>query len=175
MMEKTIVLSIEKCVGCGACVVACQDQNDIYPEKGQPALRRIYQMEDKGEEVPYIQYVSAGCRHCDNSPCLIGCPTGAIYRDEKTRAICIDRDRCIGCHSCALACPFGVPRYDGDDRMYKCDMCTERVQAGLKPACVKVCPFGALTYEDPNAPQDDKERAYLSGLVDGARGARDAR
>lgn len=174
-MDKTLVLCVENCVGCGACVVACQDQNDIFPEKGQPALRRIYQIEEQGENAPDIHYVSAGCRHCDNSPCLIGCPTGAIYRDEKTNAVRINRDRCIGCHSCALACPFGVPRYDNDDRMYKCDMCSDRVKAGLKPACVKVCPFGALRYEDPNALQGDKERSFVGDLVDGARAARGER
>ena len=175
-MDKTLILDVSRCVGCGACVVACQDQNDIFPEKGQPAFRRIYQMEDANGAETVIQYFSAGCRHCEDSPCLIGCPTGAIYRDEKTQAVCIDRDRCIGCHSCALACPFGVPRYDADDKMYKCTMCSERVKAGLKPACVKVCPFGALRYEDPNEVQSDKERVYLVGLLEGSRAAaRDGR
>lgn len=174
-MEKTLVLCLENCVGCGACVVACEDQNDIFPEKGEPAFRRIYQIEDQRDDDAPIQYVSAGCRHCDDSPCLIGCPTGAIYRDERTKAVRIDRDRCIGCHSCALSCPFGVPRYDRDDRMFKCDMCSDRVKAGLKPACVKVCPFGALRYEDPNAIQEDKERIYLGNLVDGTRQTRDVR
>lgn len=174
-MERTIILDIEKCVGCGACVVACEDQNDLFPEKGQPALRRIYQMEDPGDGRPEIRYASAGCRHCENSPCLVGCPTAAIYRDVRTDAVRIDRDRCIGCHSCALACPFGVPRYDLDDKMFKCDMCSDRVKEGLKPVCVKVCPFGALEYADPNAAPAEKERAYLNDLVGETRAARDER
>ena len=71
-MDKTIYLDLELCVGCGACVVACMDQNDIYPEKGQPAFRRIYKVE--GGEFPdaSIQHLSAGCVHCEDSPCVIG-------------------------------------------------------------------------------------------------------
>ncbi len=171
MPEKTLMLDVERCVGCGACVVACQDQNDIFPEKGQPAFRRIYQMEDGDAREAVIRYFSSGCRHCDDSPCLVGCPTGAVHRDGATRAVAVDRDRCIGCHSCALACPFGVPRYDAEDRMMKCTLCSERVKAGLKQACVKACPFGALRYEEANGVQGDRERRYLAGLLDGNRAA----
>ena len=142
-MDKTIYLDLELCVGCGACAVACMDQNDIYPEKGQPALRRIYRVE--GGEFPDagIQYISAACVHCEDSPCVIGCPTGAITKDDRTGAIVVNKTPCIGCHSCALACPFGVPRYDQDDKMQKCNLCIERVEAGLEPACVRVCPVRA--------------------------------
>ena len=167
-MSKSLILDADRCVGCGACVVTCMDQNDIYPEKGEPAFRRIYQIENPGQEGggALIQYASAGCRHCADSPCLIGCPTGAIYRDEKSQAILVNEDRCIGCHSCALACPFGVPRYDSEDKMHKCNLCTERLEAGMQPACVKVCPFNALRYEEANAVQDGREYLYLSAALE---------
>ena len=57
----------------------------------------------------------------------------------------IDQRRCIGCHSCAMACPYGIPSFGPDGKMVKCDACYERQKAGLVPACVKVCPTGALT------------------------------
>jgi Fe-S-cluster-containing dehydrogenase component len=165
LMDKTIYLDLELCVGCGACAVACMDQNDIYPEKGQPALRRIYRVE--GGEFPDagIQYISAACVHCEDSPCVIGCPTGAITKDDRTGAIVVNETLCIGCHSCALACPFGVPRYDQDDKMQKCNLCIERVEAGLEPACVRVCPTGALKFDSPNKIQAAKESKFVGNMV----------
>lgn len=168
-MEKTIYLDIERCVGCGACVVACMDQNDIFPEKGQPALRRIYQVEEGGYPQADIHYVSAGCLHCEDSPCITGCPTGAISKDSKTKAVTVNRNLCIGCHSCALACPFGVPRYDSEDKLQKCDLCNERVGAGLQPACVRVCPFQALRFDNINQIQSEKQFKYSVNIIKNLR------
>lgn len=164
MNEKALMLDLSLCVGCGACVAACMDQNDILPEKGEPAFRRIYQLEEGAWPDAAIQYVSAGCMHCEDSPCLVGCPTGAISKDVATGSIVVNADLCIGCHSCALACPFGVPRYDAEDKMHKCDRCAGRVAEGLKPACVRVCAYEALKFEDPNALQQSKELQQVESL-----------
>jgi len=164
-MEKTLYLDIDRCVGCGACAVACMDQNDIYPEKGQLAFRNIYQVEDGKYPNASIHYVAIACLHCEDSPCIIGCPTGAITKDKKTQAVIVNRELCIGCHSCALACPFGVPRYDQEDKMQKCHLCTERVELGLQPACVKVCPFQALRFEPINKIQEEKQFKYVASTV----------
>jgi len=164
-MENMIYLDIERCAGCGACVTACMDQNDIYPEKGQPAFRMIYQVEDGQYPAANIRYVSMACLHCEDSPCIIACPTGAITKDQKTKAVTVNRDLCIGCHSCALACPFGVPRYDLEDKMQKCNLCAERVEFGLQPACVKVCPFQALRFEPINKIQDEKQLRFVVKAV----------
>ena len=164
-MEKTIYLDIERCVGCGACAVACMDQNDIYPEKGQLAFRRIYQVEEGQFPNASIHYVSIACLHCEDSPCIIACPTGAITKDKNTKAVIVNQDLCIGCHSCALACPFGVPRYDLEEKMQKCNLCTERVEAGLQPACVRVCPFQALRFEPINKIQEEKQFKFVVNTV----------
>ncbi len=164
-MEKAIYLDINLCSGCGACVVACMDQNDIFPEKGQPAFRRIYTIEGGSFPNTSVQYVSAACLHCADSPCIMGCPTGAITKDQRTKAVVVDSDLCIGCHSCALACPFGVPRYDLEDKMQKCDLCSDRVEAGLQPACVRVCPMGALHFGPINKVLSDKEYKFVGNII----------
>lgn len=174
-MEKSIYLDVSLCAGCGACVVACMDQNDIYPEKGQPPLRRIYRVEDGASSEASILYVSAACMHCSDSPCVIGCPTGAIARDTRTGAVLVNRDICIGCHSCAIACPFGVPRYDSQDKMSKCTLCVERVKLGLKPACVRVCPTGALKFEPINDVLQIREQRLAGRVVNAGHRAEASR
>jgi Fe-S-cluster-containing dehydrogenase component len=167
-MEKSLFLNIDLCSGCGACAVACMDHHDIAVEK-QPALRHIHQVEDGHYPNVSIAYVSAGCMHCSESPCLIGCPTGAIRRHPTTRAVMVDQSLCIGCHSCAMACPFGIPRYDDDDKMRKCDRCSDWVLSGRDPACVRVCPLGALEYRDTNEVMQSKEAAFAGRLASSAR------
>jgi len=164
-MEKSIFLEIGRCVGCGACVVACMDQNDTYPEKGHSPFRRIYRIEEGEFPDASIQYIPATCMHCEDSPCVIGCPTGAITKDDRTGAVIVNNELCIGCHSCALACPFGVPRYDRDEKMQKCNLCIERVEADLEPACVRVCPVDALKFESANKIQSVKESEFVHHIV----------
>lgn len=167
-MKKAIYLDLNLCSGCGACAVACMDQNDINVTRGEPAFRRIYQIEEGHYPDVRIQYVSLGCLHCEDSPCVMGCPTGAITKDRKTKAVLVNKDICIGCHSCALACPFGIPRYDLYEKIQKCNMCAERVEVGLKPACVKTCPVGALKFEPINNVQENKEYHFIGNIVNAA-------
>lgn len=73
-------------------------------------------------------------------------PVGCLSKDSETGFTVYDNTNCIGCKSCAMACPFGAPRYrKSDGKMVKCDGCNIRVKNGLEPACVKSCTFGALT------------------------------
>ncbi len=163
-MDKAIFCDLELCIGCGACSVACMDENDVDVSIGCTANRRIHCLDNLKDESEPIRYVSVSCMHCDDSPCLIGCPTGAIYRDPQSNAVMVDQDSCIGCHSCALACPFGVPRYDNQDKLTKCDHCAQRLNAGLIPACVRVCPIGALSMMTPNEATTSKEGNYVGRL-----------
>lgn len=164
-------LDVERCSGCEACVVACMDQNDLEVRRKEHAWRRVFALESGGLSEGWpggadggaasgadggavggrsgsaaITFVSLACMHCADAPCVLGCPTGALGRDEVIGSVVVEAGRCIGCHSCAMACPFGVPRFGRDGRMEKCDLCAVRVEHGLDPACVHVCPTKALRF-----------------------------
>ncbi len=167
-MNKFVYLDLERCVGCYACAVACMDQNDISPEAGDAPFRRVYKVECGNYPNATIQYVSSACMHCQDSPCLVGCPTGAITRNPATSAIVVASELCIGCHSCALACPFGIPRYDANGKLQKCNMCSARVANGLLPACVKVCPTDALRFGAEDEILGDKFYKFIGHLCTAA-------
>ena len=84
------------------------------------------------------------CMHCPDAPCVAACPSACIAKDPETNLTIFDNTNCIGCHSCAMACPFGIPSFNEEGKMQKCDGCAVRIQNGLEPACVRACPAGAL-------------------------------
>ena len=98
---------------------------------------------DKGKA--RFSFLSVACMHCDDAPCVMGCPSACLYKDPESGLTLFDNTNCIGCHSCAMACPFGAPSFNDEGKMVKCDGCVERLRQGLIPACVRVCPTGALT------------------------------
>ena len=147
-MKYYILYDPEKCCACGACSVACMDQNDIDVSKGQLPFRTVCEFEDPGQMEGSCEYLSISCRHCADAPCVAGCPTGCLQKDLATGMTVYDRSKCIGCHSCAMACPYGAPSFGTDGKMIKCDGCIERWRHGLEPACVRTCPTGAIALRD---------------------------
>ncbi len=137
-------IDTKKCSSCGACAIACMDQNDIDVAGGILPFRTVFDWEgQEGAEHRHI-YVSIACMHCAAAPCVAACPCGCIQKDGETGFTVYNTDNCISCHSCAMACPFGAPSFGKDGKMHKCDGCIERVRHGMEPSCVRVCPTGAL-------------------------------
>jgi anaerobic dimethyl sulfoxide reductase subunit B (iron-sulfur subunit) len=147
-------IDVARCSGCEACVVACFDQNDMEVDDSSQAWRRVFRLESGTFPSVESLHVSLSCMHCEDAPCVMACPTGALRRDAETAAVSTESSLCIGCHSCLVACPFGVPRFGASGKMEKCTMCAERVEAGLEPACVRVCPTRALTFGPANTLRD---------------------
>lgn len=145
-MAHVIYVDVDRCVGCEACTVACMDQNDLEVGRNKHAWRMVFQVETGAFPAAEVAFVSLACLHCGNAPCALACPSAAISRNAISDAVEVDLTLCIGCRSCALACPFGIPRYRDDGTMEKCDLCSIRVEQGLEPACVLVCPARALRF-----------------------------
>lgn len=143
MSQYAFSFDVSRCSGCQACVVACQDQNDFVSDD-VVAFRHVTKYEQGEYPSASISFFSLSCQHCGDAPCLTVCPTGAISRRPSDGVVFVNRDLCVGCHSCELACPFGAPKFPEDGKMAKCDLCNVRMDQGMKPACVLVCPARAL-------------------------------
>ncbi|MGP8309565.1 4Fe-4S dicluster domain-containing protein [Enterocloster aldenensis] len=161
-MGKVIDLDFHKCSACGACAVACMDQNDLDVTGGVSPFRVVCDLEDGDGE---YEYYSIACFHCDDAPCITACPCNCLSKDGETGFTVYDNTNCIGCHSCAMACPFGAPCYGPDGKMIKCDGCAERVKRGLEPACVRNCPTGALTLMEEQELKEVKINCSLKKLM----------
>ena len=164
-MSHAFRLDLDRCTGCMACAVACMDQNDLETGTEPIAWRQVFTVESGVYPEARLRYVSLACMHCEDAPCLMACPTGAISRDPGTQAVRVDGEVCIGCHSCSMACPFGVPRFGRDGTMQKCDLCSARLERGLEPACVRVCPSKALHQGEPNALNLEVQRKAAARLA----------
>jgi carbon-monoxide dehydrogenase iron sulfur subunit len=167
----TILVRHERCVGCKRCRLACIVEHSasrtLYgavQEAHLPAARIT--VAPRGRRV-----LPAACRHCDAAACLIACPTGAITRGGPREPVVLHSAKCVGCGSCTLACPYGVPRLTVDRReVVKCDQCVERQGRGEIPACVEACPTGTLTWRDDR--EDEalfaKNSLWEAGVAEGS-------
>ncbi|WP_250656942.1 DmsC/YnfH family molybdoenzyme membrane anchor subunit [Alkalimarinus coralli] len=134
----------DNCIGCHACEAACSEKN------GNPAhlaFRSVGYVEG-GSYPDYKRLnISMACNHCDNPVCLKGCPTRAYTKHAEYGAVLQDPDTCFGCGYCTWVCPYNAPQLDPiEGQVSKCNMCVDRLEVGLKPACVSACLGNALNF-----------------------------
>ncbi len=150
----------DNCIGCHACESACSEKNDL-PDHF--AFRSVGYVESG--EFPDFQRmnISMACNHCDNPVCLKGCPTRAYTKHPEYGAVIQDPEICFGCGYCTWVCPYNAPQLDPvKGRVEKCNMCVDRLEVGLKPACVSACVGNALNFGVVENTPDNREQIETS-------------
>ena len=158
-MRYGFVIDQRKCIGCHACTVACKEENQVPLGVNRTWVKYI----EKGVFPDTRRYFSVmRCNHCDNAPCVTICPTVALYR-RPDGIVDFDGERCIGCKSCMQACPYDALYIDPETKTAaKCHYCAHRVESGLEPACVVVCPVQAIVPGDLDDPHSTIARLVAS-------------
>jgi len=143
------VVDQTRCIGCHACTTACKSENEVplsvtrtyvkYVDTGAfPQARRSFQV--------------TRCNQCEAPPCVTACPTSAMFK-RADGIVDFDKSACIGCKACIAACPYDAIFINPEDHSAeKCNFCAHRLDIGLEPACVVVCPTEALLVGDMNDP-----------------------
>ena len=160
MTRLGFVLDSGSCIGCHACTVACKAEYDV----------------PLGVNRTWVKYVETGvfpdtdrhfsvmrCNHCDDAPCMAICPTSALFRADNG-VVDFDDDNCIGCKACINACPYDAIYINpATSTAHKCNFCNHRIEEGLEPSCVIVCPTQAIRVGDLDDPDSEISRLFASG------------
>lgn len=141
-MKHGFSIDTDLCVNCKACVAACTLENGF-----QPGTRNVITYNNSAVPALKVFNLSLSCNHCKTPACLTGCPAKAYRYDDVTGAIIHDPLKCMGCGFCTWRCPFDAPKMNpAKGHIEKCNLCINRLNEGVEPACVTACPTGALKH-----------------------------
>jgi Fe-S-cluster-containing dehydrogenase component/formate-dependent nitrite reductase membrane component NrfD len=151
-MKYGFIIDNRKCIGCHACTTACKSEHQVPVGVNRTWVKQV----EKGE-FPHTRRLFSvmRCNHCTDAPCVEICPVEALYFREDG-IVDFNNDRCIGCKSCMQACPYDALYIDPENHTAaKCNYCAHRVDVGLEPACVNVCPEHAIISGDMDDPESE--------------------
>jgi Fe-S-cluster-containing dehydrogenase component len=154
------------CIGCQSCVVACKSANDMPPEHSGSEgvwdnprdlsastlnIIKKYQHGDsqQKDDINGYSFVKHHCMHCLEPSCVSACPVTALTKDKETGLVRYNKDNCIGCRYCQVACPFNIPKFEWDSptpKIVKCQLCSHLLEKGGISACCQFCPTGASLF-----------------------------
>lgn len=160
------IFRADNCIGCHSCEAACNEKNGL---PSHIAWRKVGYVEG-GTYPDYTRVnISMACNHCDDPVCLKGCPTGAYVKYQDTGAVIVDSDICFGCQYCTWVCPYEAPAFNPETgSVTKCNMCVDRLDAGLQPMCVDACLGHALEFGAIDKYERDNPAAltHIAGFPD---------
>lgn len=150
------IFNADDCIGCKACEIACKNENQTQTGIEWRKVKKI------SSEL----YLSVSCNHCDSPECFRVCPERAFSK-RKDGIVQIDESLCTGCRLCVSACPYQAPQFNPEtQKVSKCQMCYQRQDIGLVPACIEACTTGALNEIDLNTFEDTHAIRCLQGFPD---------
>ncbi len=164
---KEIFVKLDKCMGCHTCEIVCAVEHSksknlfgAIAEKPLPKRRIYVEWLAPDKKIPVL------CRHCEEAGCLNACISGAISRSEDGTII-TNGNRCIGCWTCVMVCPYGViGRHPEEKKAYRCDRCPDREV----PSCVDSCPVQALEYRTVEAFSAEARKTAATGMLTEEKG-----
>jgi DMSO reductase iron-sulfur subunit len=149
----------DNCIGCHACEAACSEKNE---NPAHLAFRSVGYVEGGSFPDYKRMNISMACNHCDDPVCLKGCPTRAYTKHVEYGAVLQDPETCFGCGYCTWVCPYNAPQLDPvKGQVSKCNMCVDRLEVGLKPACVSACVGNALDFGVIENIPENREQARV--------------
>jgi len=163
------LIDTSRCIGCKACQAACMEWNDLRQDIGHfegsydnpmdlsPSVWTLMRFSEWEDEKGKLEWLirKDGCMHCEDPGCLKACPAPGAIVQYANGIVDFISENCIGCEYCVKGCPFDIPRISPvDHKSYKCTLCSDRVDVGLEPACVKACPTGAILFGSKTDMQD---------------------
>lgn len=150
-----MIIVQDKCIGCRACEVACKSEWQLPDDPVNYRTKVLYgaQAQSFSHKMEWLPVL---CNQCDNPPCVHGCPTRASYKRKEDGIVLVDADRCIGCKTCIVSCPYEARYYDeAKHSVDKCTFCLPRLEKGKTTACVESCNYGARIFGDLNDPESE--------------------
>ena len=156
-VEWAKVIDHTRCIGCHACTTACKSENEVPLSVTRTYVKHV----DVGvfPQVRRAHQVTR-CNQCAHAPCVVACPTTAMFK-RADGIVDFDKSICIGCKACMAACPYDAIFINPEDHSAeKCNFCAHRIDMGLEPACVVVCPTQAILIGDMN----DQE-SYVAQII----------
>lgn len=185
MTRYGMVIDLDKCLACQACVIACKMENNVpsstpesFKDKKMTLRTRVVPLISDGKYPnPRVDIHPVLCNQCDNPACVAACPEGATFKRDDG-IVLIDWDKCTGCRYCMAACPYGMrnliqisepQQYHNPDlqiapkgKVDKCTFCAHLVDKGQEPACVTACPAKARVFGDLSDPNSNVSKLLAS-------------